>query len=277
MSQASKQGINKNINWPNAKGGGHEGISSRTAWYNEPTSAFLHFISIQDCGDTEEMDQDEDTVMRDSGSSTNMPSSSTAAAAATTAFTRPNGDGLQPATLLGMPKLPSSLMSPPAAIPMPMSVGVATEITGLTKSIEDEGLHTMMIKSSEESDSIQEENSDWSVEDPSAAASAVGLPVASLATGLCYDIRMRYHCEVRPAAEVHPEDPRRIYYIYKEICRAGLIEDLDIVPAPRMLAPMPLKRIDVRNATKEEVQLVHTDEHYQFVSDTQSMFSSRNI
>lgn len=44
----SKQGINKNINWPSAKGGGHEGISSRTAWNNEPTSApHLQFISIQ--------------------------------------------------------------------------------------------------------------------------------------------------------------------------------------------------------------------------------------
>jgi histone deacetylase 6 len=149
-------------------------------------------------------------------------------------------------------------------------MGSIAEMPGLTKSIEDEGLHIM--KSSEESDSIMEENSDWSADDP-AATTAVGLPVASLATGLCYDIRMRYHCEVRPAAEVHPEDPRRIYYIYKEICRAGLIEDLDIVAAPRMLAPMPLKRIDVRNATREEVELVHTDEHYQFVSDTQSMLS----
>lgn len=218
------------------------------------------------------MERDEDTVMRDLGSLTDIPSasgpSSTAPATTNTTGIRPTSDGVQPATLFGMPKLPSSLMSPPAAIPMPM--GVSTEMPGLTKSIEDEGLHTMIMKSSEESDSIPEENSDWSVDDPSAATSTVGLPVASLATGLCYDIRMRYHCEVRPAAEVHPEDPRRIYYIYKEICRAGLIEDLDIVAAPRMLAPMPLKRIDVRNATREEVELVHTDEHYQFVSDTQS-------
>lgn len=223
--------------------------------------------------------------MGDPGSLSNIPSasasgpSSTAPATTTTTVTtaaRPTVDGVQPATLFGMPKLPSSLMSPPTPIPMPMGPmgGGITEIPGLTKSIEDEGLHPMLMKSSEESDSIMEENSDWSVDDPAAATSAVGLPVASLATGLCYDIRMRYHCEVRPAAEVHPEDPRRIYYIYKEICRAGLIEDLDIVAAPRMLAPMPLKRIDVRNATREEVELVHTDEHYQFVSDTQSTLFS---
>lgn len=218
------------------------------------------------------MDRDEDTVMRDPGSLASIPPTSgpSSTAPATTIATEVSstGEGVQPATLLGMPKLPSGLMSPPAPIAMPM--GGTPEMPGLTKSIEDEGLHTML-KSSEESDSIMEENSDWSVEDPSAAASAVGLPVASLATGLCYDIRMRYHCEVRPAAEVHPEDPRRIYYIYKEICRAGLIEDLDIVAAPKMLVPMPLKRIDVRNATKEEVELVHTDEHFQFVADTQSM------
>ncbi|KUL85164.1 hypothetical protein ZTR_06261 [Talaromyces verruculosus] len=222
------------------------------------------------------MDRDEDTVMRDPGSLTNIPSASgpsstTPATTTVTTAATSTGDGVQPAALFGMPKLSSSLMSPPAPIPMPMPMGGTTEIPGLTKSIEDEGLHTILMKSSEESDSIMEENSDWSVDDPSAATSAVGLPVASLATGLCYDIRMRYHCEVRPASEVHPEDPRRIYYIYKEICRAGLIEDLDIVAAPRMLAPMPLKRIDVRNATREEVELVHTDEHYQFVSDTQNL------
>uniref|UniRef100_A0A093V872 Histone deacetylase n=1 Tax=Talaromyces marneffei PM1 TaxID=1077442 RepID=A0A093V872_TALMA len=213
------------------------------------------------------MDRDEDTVMRDPGSLTNIPSSTSGPSSTTlggnVAGTGPTDDGVQPATLFEMPKLPSGLMSPPA----PITMG-STEMPGLTKSIEDEGLHIM--KSSEESDSIMEETSDWSADDP-ASATAVGLPVASLPTGLCYDIRMRYHCEVRPAAEVHPEDPRRIYYIYKEICRAGLVEDPDIVATPRMLAPVPLKRIDARNATKEEVELVHTDEHYQFVSDTQNL------
>lgn len=230
------------------------------------------------------MEEDEDAVMRDPGSlSRILPTSgttssilvdrgleqdvSTGVLPSNTATSHGTRDGIQPATLFGMPKLPSSLLSPP---PKPSSNSngnsiSSTEIQGLTKSIEDEGLH--MIKSSEESDSIMEENSDFSVDD---AATSVGLPVASLATGLCYDIRMRYHCEVRPAAEVHPEDPRRIYYIYKEICRAGLVEDPDIIATPRPLAPVPLQRINVRNATKEEVELVHTDEHYQFVSDTQS-------
>lgn len=239
----------------------------------------------------ENMDQDEDTIMRDPGSLAGIsaPSElSTAATAATSSsssaeiparisLSSTSGNGLQPATLFGMPKLPSTLMSP---TPLPATTDapsvVSTELQGLPRSIEEESLPpmmmTMMMKSSEESDSVMEDNSDWSVDDT--ASTTVGLPVSSLATGLCYDIRMRYHCEVRPAAEVHPEDPRRIYYIYKEICRAGLVEDPDIVATPKPLAPIPLKRIAVRNATKEEVELVHTDEHYQFVSETQSMLLS---
>ena len=60
-----------------------------------------------------------------------------------------------------------------------------------------------------EEDGIVDENSDWS-EDVHAPADK-GLERALLSSGLCYDIRMRYHCEVRPTADVHPEDPRRIY------------------------------------------------------------------
>lgn len=228
------------------------------------------------------MEEDGDTVMRDPGSLANIPtapdhpssrlaeqgvpSSSNSHVRPANAASTTSNDGIQPAAVFGMPKLPSSLLSPPK--PSAASYDGSSELPGLTKSIEDEGLH--MMKSSEESDSLVEENSDWSVDD---AATSVGLPVASLATGLCYDIRMRYHCEVRPAAEVHPEDPRRIYYIYKEICRAGLVADPEIVDTPKPLAPIPLQRINVRNATRDEVQLVHSKEHYQFVSDTQSKSS----
>jgi histone deacetylase 6 len=210
--------------------------------------------------------------MRDPGSLAHVPAPEhrTAIVTSTTTDIPPadatiaNSDGL-----FNMPKPSSTFLSPSPPKPSPAAAAASyngTELLGLTKSIEDEGLH-LMVKSSEESDSLMEENSDWSVDD---AATSVGLPLASLATGLCYDIRMRYHCEVRPAADVHPEDPRRIYYIYKEICRAGLVEDPEIMDAPRPLAPIPLQRIDVRNATREEVELVHTDEHFKFVSETQS-------
>ncbi|CAG8287133.1 unnamed protein product [Penicillium salamii] len=113
-------------------------------------------------------------------------------------------------------------------------------------------------------DSLVEPNSDWEDED----MAKPGLPLASLATGLCYDHRMRYHCEVSPESDVHPEDPRRIYYIYKELCRAGLVDDEE---SARPLAPKTLERIPVRDATKEEITTVHTDAHYAFVRSTRDM------
>jgi histone deacetylase 6 len=92
-----------------------------------------------------------------------------------------------------------------------------------------------------------------------------GLPLTSLPTGLCYDVRMRYHCEVRPKTDIHPEDPRRIYYIFMELCRAGLVDD---PAAQQPLVKMPLKRIDARDATEEEICLVHTPDLYAFVKST---------
>lgn len=111
-------------------------------------------------------------------------------------------------------------------------------------------------------ESPMEANSDWSDEE---AAAHVGIPLAGLSSGLCYDVQMRYHCEVRPTADVHPEDPRRIYYIYKELCRAGLVDDPE---SSRPLVSRPLKRINARNATEEEVSLVHTPDHFAFVEST---------
>jgi histone deacetylase 6 len=115
----------------------------------------------------------------------------------------------------------------------------------------------------QKNDSLVEETSDWS--DGEDAAAVRGLPIAQLPSGLCYDVQMRYHCEVRPTADVHPEDPRRIYYIYKELCRAGLVDDPE---SSKPLVSRPLKRISARNATEEEVSLVHTPGHYAFVEST---------
>lgn len=92
------------------------------------------------------------------------------------------------------------------------------------------------------------------------------LPRANLPTGLCYDTRMRFHCEVRPESDVHPEDPRRIYYIYKELCKAGLVDDPS---SARPLVKQPLQRIFAREATYDEIVLVHTSEHFAFVKSTQ--------
>lgn len=128
---------------------------------------------------------------------------------------------------------------------------------------------TTSAENSIRNDSLVEPNSDWSDDETTSKA---GLPLGSLATGLCYDIRMRYHCEVRPTSDVHPEDPRRIYYIYKELCRAGLVDDPD---STRPLAPVTLQRIPARHATEEEIVRVHTKAHYAFVQSTIGIHTER--
>ncbi|KAF7509230.1 hypothetical protein GJ744_008290 [Endocarpon pusillum] len=97
-----------------------------------------------------------------------------------------------------------------------------------------------------------------------------GLPISSLPTGLCYDERMRYHAEVATINEsnYHPEDPRRIFFIYKELCEAGLVDDLK---SRKPLVRQPLFRIDAREATEEECCLIHTPKHYEFVKHTSEM------
>lgn len=94
-----------------------------------------------------------------------------------------------------------------------------------------------------------------------------GLPISTLPTGLCYDERMRYHAEVATINEsnYHPEDPRRIFFIYRELCEAGLVDDLK---SRRPLVRQPLFRIDAREATEEECCLIHTPKHYEFVKHT---------
>ena len=97
-----------------------------------------------------------------------------------------------------------------------------------------------------------------------------GLRAAKLPTGLCYDERMRYHAEVQAieGENIHPEDPRRIYYIYKYLCEAGLVAD-DNGKRLKTLANPPLYRIDAREATMAECCLIHTKEHYEFIKRTQ--------
>jgi hypothetical protein len=96
------------------------------------------------------------------------------------------------------------------------------------------------------------------------------LPISSLRSGFCYDIRMRFHQTV-DYRENHPEDPRRIYRIYKEFALAGLIEDRESQSSdPEEL----LMRIRSRYATEDEILLVHSKEHLQEIKSTQSTVSS---
>ncbi len=96
------------------------------------------------------------------------------------------------------------------------------------------------------------------------------LQVAMLPTGLCYDVRMRFHCELQPhqrADDHHPEDPRRIFEIYQALCHAGLVDD---PMSTRPLVPQPLARVMARNATAGEICLVHNAKHYAFMDGLRS-------
>lgn len=99
------------------------------------------------------------------------------------------------------------------------------------------------------------------------------LPNSSLPSGVCYDSRMRFHTELVPSkdrSEYHPEDPRRIYFIYRALCEAGLIKDKMTIPP---LVAQPLLQIQARHAKKAEVCLVHTPEHFEYLQETAGMSS----
>lgn len=99
-----------------------------------------------------------------------------------------------------------------------------------------------------------------------------GLPVASLPTGLCYDMRMRYHCEMEPTPErvdIHPEDPRRIFQIYRALCLAGLVQDNE---SKMPIVHNPLYRVFVREATQAEICLVHDLNHFIAVAKTRGLY-----
>nr|POF17645.1 histone deacetylase clr3 [Quercus suber] len=88
------------------------------------------------------------------------------------------------------------------------------------------------------------------------------LPYASGQTGLIYDVRMRFHVETIPSEEViHPEDPRRIHAIFEAFVDAGLAWRPGSTGDPRWM----MGRIDTRLVTKEEVCLVHTEKHWDWI------------
>lgn len=89
------------------------------------------------------------------------------------------------------------------------------------------------------------------------------LPYASAQTGLIYDVRMRFHVEAIPTDEdVHPEDPRRIHAIFEAFVQAGLAWR-ESTSGP--LTDYYMGRIDARMVTEEEVRLVHTKAHWDWV------------
>jgi histone deacetylase 6 len=97
------------------------------------------------------------------------------------------------------------------------------------------------------------------------------LPYATSRTGLVYDPRMRFHAELPnmslSADDIHPEDPRRIHSIFEEIKEAGLVGS----GAPDEDGREDhCWRIGIRPATRPEILLIHTEDHYNFVESLQS-------
>lgn len=101
----------------------------------------------------------------------------------------------------------------------------------------------------------------------------------NLKTGICYDVRMRYHSRIVTSSydyvDPHPEDPRRIYRIYKAIAEAGLITDPMLQGTDDLGALM--KKIPVREASDEEILLVHTKEHLDFIESSTTFSRERLI
>ena len=90
------------------------------------------------------------------------------------------------------------------------------------------------------------------------------LPRSSLRTGLCYDVRMRFHATL-DEEDVHPEDPRRIHVIYQALTSAGLTKLPEDGTKPENEDDLML-RIRAREVTEEEVLLVHTPDHWRFLT-----------
>ncbi|CAK1361588.1 Histone deacetylase clr3 [Cercospora beticola] len=98
------------------------------------------------------------------------------------------------------------------------------------------------------------------------------LPYGTLQTGLVYDVRMRFHVEAEPSEDdLHPEDPRRIHAIFEAFVNAGLAwRDGDSGPANDYY----MGRIDARMVTRDEVCLVHTRNHWNWVQSLSVMSSA---
>lgn len=94
------------------------------------------------------------------------------------------------------------------------------------------------------------------------------LPYATSRSGLVYDVRMRFHVEPMPKdTDMHPEDPRRIFEVFSELCQAGLVDD----PAnPDLVGDYVLLRIPARHATEQEILACHSQKSYDLVMDLKS-------
>ena len=89
------------------------------------------------------------------------------------------------------------------------------------------------------------------------------LPHSTSQTGLVYDVRMRFHVEATPTEDdLHPEDPRRIHAIFESFVHAGLAWRAGMLEPSNEFY---MGRIETREVTREEVCLVHTRDHWDWI------------
>ena len=78
-------------------------------------------------------------------------------------------------------------------------------------------------------------------------------------TGLVFDARLMHHRNTLELKEIEPEDPARIWAIYEKLEEAGVLERLS--------------RKRIRQATKEELAMFHTEEYIEIVQSVDGMES----
>ncbi|KAG8673475.1 Histone deacetylase hda1 [Fusarium poae] len=96
-----------------------------------------------------------------------------------------------------------------------------------------------------------------------------------LPTGCCYDDRMKLHMNADFSPNTHhPEDPRRIHEIFKAFKKVGLVYTGPEAELPRIMRECPTRymwRIPARAATREEICLAHSTEHFDWVERLDKM------
>jgi histone deacetylase 6 len=191
--------------------------------------------------------------------------------------TEPNGEtATVDPTILGPTSLKDAAPSAtdPAISPSPPRVGSRT-LPGVAQDeiMDDESTNS---SSSDEEDGSSTENLSHKptqvVEVVINVPAEPHIPYASSRTGLVYDAQMRFHAELNSDEDdIHPEDPRRIWEIYNELVKAGLVDD-DQITAEYSSKPFKLWRIPVRLAEAAEVALVHKPELYNWVASLRGKF-----
>lgn len=139
---------------------------------------------------------------------------------------------------------------------LPAANGASVKATSVTPALKGSGLKRDVTVFDQDLTKLK---------DASRPAKFEHLPYSSAQTGLIYDVRMRFHVEAVPAEEdVHPEDPRRIHAIFEAFVQAGLAWR-ESFSGP--LTDYYMGRIDTRMVTEDEVLLVHTKAHWDWVQN----------